>query len=124
MTDVLNYVDEMIYSYTDQVYERADLTSNEYLAGKATFLAANILSQRRGNKPLYAMEREEIIEELVAIGAGQRFISGVYVRAMPVPSVRSQSVNHNLSRNPLVVDRNLSTGGGYAGENSVGPFFD
>lgn len=114
---ILSYVDGTINRYLDQIYDRTNLVGVAWVRDRATVLACNLLSQRRGNDGLFNDEVTRIHEELADIRAGNTFVPAAKVNTQQVPSVRAQQVNLNDWTHPLQTDQEFSTGGGYDGEH-------
>lgn len=112
----LIHADQTIRFYTDRFYRAEALVGNAWVKDRATVLAVNYLSTRRGNKELFASQYARIIEQLELIGK-DFWIPDAVPFATPSPSVRNQKVVATGSSMPLKIDGNNSTGGGYPGED-------
>lgn len=117
----LTYADQTIRFYTDRYYRVDDLIGNEWVKSRATVLAANMLSNRRGNKELFGNLEARIMQELEMIGK-DFWIPDALPFATVVPSVRTQKVVGTLGPRPLKVDQANSTGGGYDDEDFGPPW--
>ena len=117
----LTYADQTIRFYTDRYYRVENLLTNEWVKSRATILAANMLSNRRGNKELFGNLEARIMQELEMIGK-DFWIPDATPFATVVPSVRNQRVVATLGSRPLKVDSSNSTGGGYSDEDFGPPW--
>jgi hypothetical protein len=117
----LIFADQTIRFYTDRYYLSTDLVGNEWVKSKATIIAVNYLSARRGNKELFGRLAAELMQQLEMIGNGF-WIPDAVPTATNVPSVRNQKVVATPGPTPLKVDQENSTGGGYSGEDFGPPW--
>ena len=121
VNQALKWADQTIRFYTDKYYRADSLTSNEWIKGRATILATNYLSARRGNKELYGNEAARIMQELQMISEGHPIPDAVPFFTN-TPSVRTQKVVATGSSRPLKVDMHNSTGGEYSDEDFGPPW--
>lgn len=112
----LIYSDQTIRYYTDRYYLVTNLYGNAWVKSKATIIALNYLSARRGNKELFGRLAAETIQQLEQLGQGF-WIPDALPMATNVPSVRTQKVVATGGPTPLKVDEANSTGGGYPDED-------
>jgi len=107
--------------YTDRYYRQEALVGNAWVTSRATIIAANFLSARRGNKELFGNQAARILQELEMIGKDY-WIPDAVPFATPAPSVRTQKVVATGGPRPLKVDQSESTGGGYSDEDFGPPW--
>lgn len=119
VNQALIYADQTMRWYTDRYYRVENLIGNAWVTSRATILAANFLSARRGNKELFGNEVARILQELELIGKDY-WIPDAIPFATNAPSVRTQKVVATGGPTPLKVDIHNSTGGGYP-EEDFGP---
>jgi hypothetical protein len=109
MEEVVAYATGVITSYTQEYYLDDSIANVPEIRMRARVIAANFLSQRRGNAPLYETELERIYEYLNDIKDYRRHISGQAVIEPDIPAVRNHVVNQN-TRDRMQLDERSSTG--------------
>lgn len=115
----LIYADQTIRFYTDRFYRIESLYGNAWTKSRATIIATNYLSFRRGNKELFGNEMANVMKELDMISNGYP-IPDATPFATNAPSVRLQRVVATGGPTPLKVDPANSMGDGYPDED-LGP---
>lgn len=70
-TSILREVDSIIYLYTNDYYDPTDLVGNYWLQEKAKWIAAYLISRRRGEPGYYAAMYEEAMLFLQGIRDGK-----------------------------------------------------
>jgi len=117
--DMLEDIDETIQMYVHQHYDTSLLSSSNWVRRRATVLGANILSQRRGNNPLYLTRTERTYEELNMIRDGRMHIPGAIPRARFAPVVRNYTIQNRFFNHPMRIDTTKSTGATYSGQDTA-----
>lgn len=70
-SSILSETDSLINMYLCDIYDATDLTTNTWVAEKAKWIAAYLLSRRRGEPGYYASEYEHAIQQLQGIRDGK-----------------------------------------------------
>jgi len=119
--DMLNHADEIINMYIMQHYDidSATITRNGWLRRKATILVANLLSQRRGNNPLWVNMTEQVYEDLDNIRNNRFRIPGLIVKHYQGPVYRSYSMQNRFWTHPVRVDTTKSNKQRYSGQDDA-----
>lgn len=113
--DLLEDVDETIKMYVMQHYDPDTLYSVDWVRRRATVLAANIISQRRGNAELYHSRKERVYEELESVRNGHHRIPGAVVRHWMGPMWRNYTIQNRFWSHPARVDTGKSNKQSYDG---------
>jgi hypothetical protein len=121
--EVIEDADETIAMYIQHYYDPATHKTNGWLRRRATVLAANIISQRRGNNPLYVSRADRVYEQLSMIESGNTHIPDSIPRARFAPVVRNYTIQNRMQRHPQRVDTTKSTGTDYPNQDTaIEPF--
>lgn len=115
--DLLQDVDETISMYVLHHYDPAQLYTNQWIRRRATLLACNLLSQRRGANELYRARTERIYEELNSIRDNRFIIPGAIPRSWQGPVVRNYIIQNRFLQHPVRVEKTQSTGDSYGNED-------
>jgi hypothetical protein len=116
--------DETMKMYLMQHYDPDDLYEVEWVRRRATWLVCNLISQRRGNNPLFHSKTERIYDELNMIRDGRMRIPGATVRHWQGPMWRNYSMQNRYYRHPVRIDRTKSNRQSYSGQDdSLSPYF-
>lgn len=113
--DILTDVDETIKMYVMQHYDPETLYTVDWIRRKATILAANVISQRRGNAELYHSRKESVYEELQSVRNGHHRIPGAVVRHWMGPMWRNYTIQNRFWSHPARVDTGKSNKQSYDG---------
>ena len=115
--DLLYDADSTIWMYTDQHYNIDSIYSNQWVRRRATYLVANLLSQRRGNAELFRTKVERIYDELNMVRDGRMRIPRATVSHWMGPNVRNYVVQEGFLNHASRVEKTKSTGDSYSGED-------
>lgn len=116
--DVLEDVTDTINMYAMQHYNLSDLSTSKWIRRRATYLAANILSNRRGNPPLFTSRVERVYDELNEVRDNRFRIPNVPVKYFQGPVVRNYVVQP-LGNHSLRVETTKSTGKRYNNQDDA-----
>lgn len=94
LNEIINDASDIIKQYTWTHYETPSLQGSQWVRRRATWIAAYILSMRRGNPGQFIDRYQNIIEELQAVFSRQLFIPGLNVRVQSVPTVSIPVINN------------------------------
>ena len=114
---ILADVDDTMNMYMAQHYDPSLIKANSWMRRRATTLAVNLLSQRRGNAPLYVGKTEKTYEELEAIKDGRFHLPGASPTGFQGAMVRNYLLQGRFRRHPLRVEGSKSTGVDYPGQD-------
>jgi hypothetical protein len=117
--EVLEEATETTDMYTTQFYNPATHRTNKWLRRKTTVLAAHLISQRRGNNPLFNSRVDRVYEEFALIASGGFHIPNSIPRGRFAPVVRNYTIQNRMQRHPQRVDTTKSTGTAYAGMDAA-----
>jgi hypothetical protein len=120
---IIGYASDTVAAYTLHRYNTTDLVNIRWVRDRATFIAAWMLSRRRGNPGQYGAEYEMALADLEKVlnGKPPLMIPGAPVRAADVPTVSSYRVDDRTRYNKLRVARWQSTKP-YAGQQQYYDF--
>lgn len=121
-TDMLNHVDETINMYLMQHYDVSNsstIANSNWVRRRATVLCANLLSQRRGNNPLWVAQTERVYDELMSIRDGRFRIPDLIVRHYQGPMWRNYSIQNRFWQHPVRVDQTKSNKQRYNGQDDM-----
>lgn len=122
--DFLQDADDTIAMYVGQHYDPDQLYSVTWIRRRATWLVCNLISQRRGNHPLFNSKVERTYEELNMIRDGRFHIPGATVRHYQGPMWRNYSLQNRFYNHPVRIDRTKSNKQTYSGQDEMlTPFF-
>jgi len=115
---LLRSVTQTVDLYIHQFYKRTDLLTDGTIRDKATILAVNLLTERRGNPELYANRVLKVYEELELIRSGRLTLAGTPERGYFGPMVRNYELETWRRYHPLRVESSVSMlGDGYSGQD-------
>ena len=115
--DLLEDVTSTIDLYCHDYYESTALVSSNWVRRRATTLAASQLTTRRGNPSYYADQIQLILNQLEEIRAGRLTLPGVAERGYRGPVVRNYENELWRGYHPHRVEKSLTMGDGYSGED-------
>jgi hypothetical protein len=122
--DFLTTADETIKMYVMQHYDPDTLYSVSWVRRRAAYLVCNLLSQRRGNNPLYHAMVERTYDELNMIRDGRFRIPDATVRHYQGPMWRNYILQNRFFNRPVRVNREKSNPHSYSGQDDfLHPFF-
>ena len=99
-------------------YAQSVLFNSGWVRDKATVLALNYLSERRGNPELYTNRVLKVYEELEMIRSGRLTLPRVAERGQGGPMVRNQELETFRRYHPLRVEATLTMqGDSYPGQD-------
>ncbi len=115
---LLRSVTQTVDLYIHQFYTRANLLTDSTVRDRATMLAVNLLSQRRGNPELYSNQVLKVYEELELIRSGRLTLAGTAERGYFGPMVRNYELETNRRFHPLRIESTVTMlGDPYAGQD-------
>lgn len=110
-TEVISEATDTINLYCVQFYDEIDLASSYWVRRKATWIAAYLHSQRRGNASLFVQRFQEVMEELMAIQQGLLQIPGLATRSDLTPALSNFTIDDRFYTNKIRVLPSISVGG-------------
>jgi len=105
---LLRSVTQTVDLYLHMFYEQTVLFSSGWVRDKATVLALNYLSERRGNPELYTNRVLKVYEELEMIRAGRLTLPGIAERGQGGPMIRNYELETFRRYHPLRVESTLT----------------
>lgn len=119
----LQSIDDTIMQYVMQHYDYTTLYQINWIRSRATVLACNLLSQRRGNMPLWVDLTNRYYEELNDIRNNRFRIPGAVVKAWQGPNVRNYLIQSRYFTHPIRVETTKTTGDRYSRQDdAIEPF--
>ena len=116
--EILQQTTSTLDFYLHQYYTQAALISSDWVRRKATILAANILSSRRGNPQHYRDDVDRAYNELDEVRSGRQTLPRVAEIGYMGPVVRNYELESFRFYHPLRVEKTTSTGDRYPGQDN------
>ncbi len=116
-------LNEAIYEATDEInfyilehYDASAMSTNRWVRRMASYLAANILSIRRGNGAKYQSKIEQIYQRLEQIKNSHMEVPRLVRRNKEGPAMSNLVVDHKYGQSKLRVTPGNSVGNRYSGQ--------
>lgn len=87
LEDILREATDIVNQYAMNYYQVAELAESRVVTRWTAYIAAHLLSRRRGNPAQFNDEYDMIIEQLGMVASGQRFIPRLKPAADFLPEV-------------------------------------
>jgi hypothetical protein len=110
-TELIADASDIINQYCLVYYHAEDLGNSRWVHTRATWIAAYLLSQRRGNPALWGGRYAEILEELRMVLAGLIQIPGLPTRSDFTPAMSNLVIDDHFQISKIRVQPFISTGG-------------
>lgn len=110
-TEVVEDATDFVNQYALRMYEAADMADNRWVRSRATWIAAHLFSQRRGNPSLFSERFEQIKQELIDVAEGRMTIPRLTPRDDFTPAMSNLTVDPHFSIQKVRVVPSISTGG-------------
>lgn len=109
--DAIEEATDTINVYLEQWYHPSDMANNKWIRRKATYLAAYILTRRRGNPGMYEEEYQRITSLLEDIRLGRKQVPRLPWRSDFTPAVDNVVVDHRFMVDKVRVQQQISSTG-------------
>jgi hypothetical protein len=106
--DAINQATDTINIYAQAFYAEEILFTSSWVRRVATWIAAHLISRRRGNPGVYAEEYYEYLALLERIRKGEIQIPSIAQKATSIPSGTNYTIDDRYSSNKLRVQENTS----------------
>lgn len=106
--DAINESTDMVNMYTQMWYEATVLVTNSWCRRVATWIAAHLITMRRGNPGAYSDRYYDYIAMLERVKKGELQIPGAYQRAAMIPMGTNYSIDDRYPINKLRVQPSTS----------------
>jgi hypothetical protein len=110
-TEVTSEASDVVNQYAEMYYAPIDLNTSSWVQRRTTWIAAYLISQRRGNPAIFGDRYDEIIEELKAVYRGELLIPRMPTREDMTPAMSNLIVDDRFRVHKLRVHPTISTGG-------------
>lgn len=117
-TELCSDASDIVNQYCLVFYNASDLANSRWVRVRTTWIAAYLLSQRRGNPALFGVRYEQIIEELLMVLNGEIQIPGLPTRNDFTPAMSNLNVDDRFHTMKLQVSPFISTGGSYPNQHA------
>ena len=115
-TELISDASDIVNQYCLVYYQASDLSNSRWVRTRTTWIAAYLLSQRRGNPALWGLRYEQIIDELLMVMHGEIQIPGLPTRADFTPAMSNLVVDDHFQISKIRVQPFISTGGTHANQ--------
>ena len=109
--EIIYQATETIYTYLETLYELADLGNSYWVRQRATYIAAYLLSLRKGNPGHFVRMYNEAIADLEAVQSGSLQVPSLYLKEDLSPSMSNLTVDNRYHLHKQRVHPSISTGG-------------
>lgn len=92
-------------------YADAEMEFNTWVRRRVSYLAAHLLSLRRGNPAQFEARAEQVLKELRAIREGREWVPDAKPLGNMAPSLSNLTVDYRYNRSQVRIDPQTSTGG-------------
>ena len=117
LTDAIDEATDIVNEYALPLYSDTVLCASRWVRRRASYLAAWIVSQRRGNAALYEERACRIMEELERVRQGVLLIPRAERRVSTMPRMSNVRIDRRYIREKVRVVRETSVGKGYPGQH-------
>lgn len=125
MSQIIFDAEQTIIVRLNKFHTNAALANSNWVKSRATWIAAHLLSKRRGNEHYFADLYEDALRELDGIASGEiNPLVDIPTRDTIIPSMSNVYVDEMFISAKIRVRQNISTGGSYDGQDiSFGYFW-
>ena len=110
LTDAIEDASDEMYIYLQAHYDADELAASRWVNRRCAYIAAHLLSIRKGNGPQYTDKVEQIMAMLQEIHHGVKFIPGASKNHTSLPGVSNVMVDMGYMRAKLRAVRSITTG--------------
>ena len=116
--------EQTVMSRLSKFHDYQDMVGDSYINSRTTWIAAYLLSKRRGNEHYFEDLYNEAMRELDAIAAGELPpVATIPQRAAIIPAMSNQIVDDRFGASKLRVRDFISVGGTYPGQHVARGYF-
>lgn len=125
ISQVIFDAEQTIIVRLNRFYTNSALANSAWVKSRATWIAAHLLSKRRGNEHYFADNYEDALRELDGIASGEiNPLVDIPTRDTIIPSMSNVYVDEMFVSAKIRVRQNISVGGSYSGQDiSYGYFW-
>lgn len=125
MSQVIFDAEQTVILRLNRFYKNEDLANSTWVKSRTTWIAAHLLSKRRGNEHYFADLYEDALRELDGIASGEiNPLVDIPTRDTIIPSMSNIYIDEMFVSAKTRVRQNISVGGSYSGQDiSYGYFW-